>query len=1358
MKEINWKAFELKHTKATEAFEMLCYFLFCRKYNQTEGIRTDFNQVGLETEPIKNNNGKYCGFQAKFFEKNINYANINDSIEKALKYYKDLNHIIIYINQQAQTSCKSAQQIENKCKEKGVTIEWFLPSNFLISLNQPNNSDLAEFYFGEPNVLKMLSESKSIRMNTLLQSKEYVELNLKDSKNNILGICEYGESILQSNNKLYLFTGAAGSGKSVCMHKLWNVYGGYDKKSAEKQLEVIGNVGALCVFINLNNTPVDIIEHNTVSDLSNNKFIYLLDGLDEIPNTDITATLLFIEELLEKDTTKKVIISSRLSSYNKFVLKATFPNVIENTIVNLNKTQIQKYFEDKDDSGKKNKLNQLSKENNQLYESITDILTLVLLWKHIEAISANNYFTDLMEVSISTILNDIHHKKYLEKLNIPNPKEKSIIEINKALAFYLFENEKFCITQKELQNIIGGVYEKCDYNSINQIISYMSDSFFDSAITENTQTFSYRHRRFAEYFTLLCLDNKIQTDLSYLRKKDIVINYDLFQKMLIPYLQSKAKRCKSLPLAFEVGLFNVYLGNDRAWGVDNDFFYWSRWIIYSVAALPDDIFINVVEDKSIPIYKFFYDVPQKIISFLSKEEKISFNDEFRQNFINYVLLIALLHKFNKKELLPGLCSDYEKIEMLSRKKKYLFNSVSNRDNYLFWQNFMYVNVVVDEDNIEKKLETIIKSTLQINADQLFAEYVNTDIFYLSSLYYNILLYRPEKCVDVILKMNHNQLSILSQAISNPECLESVVNNEQIRNSLLSVLNYEISGQGFGVILCLALKKILGCCLVEDEIAIVTNYLNANEFKSYSIFWKGHCDVVGFVLLAFDEQIDSEGIDNSIRQYAKAYKAYYKLISGSYSISKFVSCIKNCLYINSEESYYIRILLGKALALANVKEELIKGAVDYVSDYMKDGGLLIIYHTMRLFNYNRFNNVISLSNINKLDNPSIYEDIDYTSTSDSLFMLSFITLSHDRLRGYKYLLKGLSNGMMRMNDRKDTIGDYKLLEGLEVILKNNWISNEDLITYLDRILIIAKKMNAFNIENDVHANTLELLQKYDFDAAEYYYNHIRKIVKNYNILYYEYATALVCRGKSTDYIEECLNNISSSFDRYYQKEEWSSFYYKTSIYLQVAISDFYSKSTQNKYFVKACERIDELENAGWERELKGNEYAIYAQLCGLRNKEIDVSKEKKSDYNITSNEKENNTFQILSEINSVEQLEEFIRGLKRKYRVDSFEVNDMLISKSIESIGNIDYILDLFSESNYPSNISCSINSHNFWMTVVSALKNEKSKSDMFNYLLTHGGGHDGFSEVIKIYGYLGYKEICVETFGKMLDCVEFLLC
>lgn len=53
-----------------------------------------------------------------------------------------------------------------------------LPENFKISLNNVKNRDLAEFYFGETDAIRVLSDSKDIRLNTLLQSKEYVELKL----------------------------------------------------------------------------------------------------------------------------------------------------------------------------------------------------------------------------------------------------------------------------------------------------------------------------------------------------------------------------------------------------------------------------------------------------------------------------------------------------------------------------------------------------------------------------------------------------------------------------------------------------------------------------------------------------------------------------------------------------------------------------------------------------------------------------------------------------------------------------------------------------------------------------------------------------------------------------------------------------------------------------------------------------------------------------------------------------------------------------------------------------------------------------------------------------------------------------
>ena len=516
MIKINWKKFEIKNPKATEAFETLCYFLFCRKFNITEGIRTDFNQVGLETEPVKDEAGKYWGFQSKYFDKQTDYANIESSIRKALDNYPHLNYIIIYLNQAARTSCKNGEKIENLCKTAGVQVEWFLPNNFLISLNQVKNQDLAEFYFGETDAMRLLSDSRNIRINTLLQSKEYVELKLQKQAENIK-ISDYGNEIMKSTYKLHLFSGAAGSGKSVCMQKLFSIYGGFECEKEEEQQKVINETGALCIFVNLNKTSLDSLEniiyaYKNFYSLSNqyNKFIYLLDGLDEIPNSSITGTILFIEELLEKESTKKVIISSRLSSNNKIVLKTAFSDVSEYTIKNLEPKEIEEYFENKNDEKKTERLKELHKKIPHLYDNVTDILTLAMLWKYIFQITDANVFPELMELSVNATLDDIHHRKNLDTLNLPNPKEAEIIELNKKLAFYLFENDQFSFNQQQLNKVIGETFPRCDYKSVNEIAGYLADNFFDSSITDNMQTYAYRHRRFLEYFTLLSIENKIR--------------------------------------------------------------------------------------------------------------------------------------------------------------------------------------------------------------------------------------------------------------------------------------------------------------------------------------------------------------------------------------------------------------------------------------------------------------------------------------------------------------------------------------------------------------------------------------------------------------------------------------------------------------------------------------------------------------------------------------------------------------------------------------------------------------------------------------------------------------------------------
>lgn len=89
-------------------------------------------------------------------------------------------------------------------------------------------------------------------------------------------------------------------------------------------------------------------------------------------------------------------------------------------------------------------------------------------------------------------------------------------------------------------------------------------------------------------------------DLNYLRTNNLIINYDLFESLFIPYLQKQALKRHDLALACQLGLFNVYLGNDQAWGVEKEFYIWSDEIIYAIAGLNNEIFEGIINDSSVP--------------------------------------------------------------------------------------------------------------------------------------------------------------------------------------------------------------------------------------------------------------------------------------------------------------------------------------------------------------------------------------------------------------------------------------------------------------------------------------------------------------------------------------------------------------------------------------------------------------------------------------------------------------------------------------------------------------------------------------------------------------------------------------
>lgn len=132
----DWDIFKAKFsTNPQDAFEWMCYLLFCNEFRVKTGIFRYKNQSAIETNPVSSS-GVNVGWQAKFYEAALS-THKNDLLEtitKAKRDYPDLNKIIFYTNSEwGQNKGKEPQgkiEVETKAKANNLEIEWRCCCNY----------------------------------------------------------------------------------------------------------------------------------------------------------------------------------------------------------------------------------------------------------------------------------------------------------------------------------------------------------------------------------------------------------------------------------------------------------------------------------------------------------------------------------------------------------------------------------------------------------------------------------------------------------------------------------------------------------------------------------------------------------------------------------------------------------------------------------------------------------------------------------------------------------------------------------------------------------------------------------------------------------------------------------------------------------------------------------------------------------------------------------------------------------------------------------------------------------------------------------------------------------------------------
>ena len=160
--QINWDSFKTFNQDARGIcykFEDLCRLLFINenlsRNKQFRYLHANPNNYGLETEPIYDEiNHRWIGFQAKFFDGDVDYTQIMHSAEKIEKYYTGtagrVDLVYLFCNKPITVTAKTYVDTVNLLKRNKIDLQ-LITDNTILDLVK-KYPYLGLYYFGNNTI------------------------------------------------------------------------------------------------------------------------------------------------------------------------------------------------------------------------------------------------------------------------------------------------------------------------------------------------------------------------------------------------------------------------------------------------------------------------------------------------------------------------------------------------------------------------------------------------------------------------------------------------------------------------------------------------------------------------------------------------------------------------------------------------------------------------------------------------------------------------------------------------------------------------------------------------------------------------------------------------------------------------------------------------------------------------------------------------------------------------------------------------------------------------------------------------------------------------------------------------------
>lgn len=1029
MNEINWKRFEIKNPNPQNAFETMCRNIFLRAHKvSSHNFSANYNQAGLETEPVLFD-GKYFGFQCKYStsgNSNTMYAEVLDSLTKAVEVYPKLNVVVIYTNLDIKPNVSKVDLLKPKktnrvkiyelCRDNGVDIIWFVKPNFEAALNEVGNYDLYRSFFSPEDTLGLLKSALTHDERTFLVSDEFIDLSLSGSKFSAIR-----EEILSEGN--CIITGAAGTGKSEILKSLY-------LQSENQYLESIDQVTPnndtpIPVFVRLRecvNGNLEDLLRNRLKDFDinvsngSNHYLYFFDGLDEVSSLDIGAVLNCLMHLRSQVSTKTIILTSRLNTPNlTTILRDLNPTVY--TVDPLENGDVDEYFKRLNNPKKQEKLQKIKDGQFPFYEDITDIFSLVLLSENIFEIDDTTTKVDLIRKNAERL---IEGNRKCSLINLPEPKMLCIERILAKVSELMQRTANISVSRIDLQNIIGELFPNCSYSEVDEIIDFVSEMFFDSSLSQPLQKrYAYRHKRYFEFY-LYCFikdvfyDNPaILRELRLLSNRDFILNVFLVQELKNNTINNNVQHVLALRF-LETYLGEEYLRDAGASLLKSNAPFVSGVDAYLQSyELREYLCTKDIED----LRDFLSNDPLSVSGFLTLDNYYSFVKEY--------------HKAKGIDVREILDQVYD------IKEEWIQKAAEKDQNSL-----LYCKCVIEEVPITEVFSVIPTIDDMRTIDLDYYSHKQSDINIVVGFFELAIDYFNEWLRSIMNSLPTQHLEVLSYILLRTKYLPFILKSDGM-TPLAKAISERVSAddaQQYGIHTIVLYGLLTGNLIQKTDIEARAEQVNTHHYET----WRNNFELNNYTAMTLGEVFKpyhhEYKLGIALRQIVRDYypdKKTELLSAILQEVNRY-----NLIY-KKPFSYNNAVFIGECIASLDLNSEDVKRFVIKLRKFDSVVSLFQILYTVMQRNPGLFKIIANPSLLDLEYDKACHQPSYYDHNTDLGFKYATMISYFDLSKADALFESAINNSIFRPIFRKENMLDYHLSCCLLTAYKNYWLSSDEL---------------------------------------------------------------------------------------------------------------------------------------------------------------------------------------------------------------------------------------------------------------------------------------------------------------------------